>query len=352
MSVQLYWSKDCAWLAFHNSNTMTEINYKDVEKLRKKAAIITLIVGSLMFILQGAAYYYTNSATILSNAIESFVHIAAIGFVVFCVYYSAQPPDEEHPFGHGKIESFSIGFEGGLIFIAGLGIIFESIRNYIAGEQIRNLNIGIAFTSVVIVINFTLSYYLHRVGTKSKSDILLAESKHEMSDAIASLGSLIGLVAIMITGIELLDIIVALLVAIHLLFTGGKLVSDAFKKLMDEADTELLKEISDALNEIRKSDWIDIHNLKVMLNGDMLYVDFHMVIPSQWTILKAHSTMDHIEDHILKTLKRRGSVMIHPDPDEKGVLDMLLIERANLPDPFNVKRITRYVPDTHTNLNK
>jgi len=156
----------------------------------------------------------------------------------------------------------------------------------------------------------------------------------------------------MLTGIEILDIIVAILVAVHLLFTGGKLIADAFKKLMDEADTKLLKKISDALNTIRKDDWIDIHNLKVMMNGDMLYVEFHMVIPSKWTILKAHSTMDYIEDHLLSTLKRRGSVMIHPDPDEKGILDKLLIEPEDLPKPFNVKRITRYVPDTHINLNK
>jgi len=318
------------------------------EKERKKAAIISLIIGSLMFILQGTAYYYTNSATILSNAIESLVHIAAIAFVVFCVYYSSQPPDKEHPYGHGKIENFSIGFEGGLIFIAGIGIIIEAIRNYIGGQNIRNIEVGIFFTLAVIIINFGLSYYLHLVGKKTNSDILLAESKHEMSDALASLGSLVGLLAIKITGIELLDIVVAILVAIHLLFTGGKLISGAFKKLMDEADYDLLVKISDALNEIRDPEWIDIHNLKVMENGNLVFVEFHMVIPSEWTILKAHSTMDLIEAHILKALKCRGRVMIHPDPDEKGVMNSLLIDDNKLAGPFDVQRITRFVPDAHT----
>jgi cation diffusion facilitator family transporter len=318
------------------------------EFIRKKAAIITLIVGSTMFILQGTAFYYTDSSTIMSNAIESLVHIAAIAFVVFCIYYSSQPPDEEHPFGHGKIENFSIGFEGGLIFIAGLGIIIESIRNYVSGQNIRNLDVGITITICVILINFALSYYLRLVGTKTHSSILIAESKHEMSDAVASLGSLVGLLAILITGYQILDIIVAILVAMHLLYTGGKLINDAFKKLMDEADHDILVKISKALNEIRDADWLDIHNLKVMENGDLLFVEFHMVIPSEWSILKAHTTMDLIEEHLLMTLECRGRVMIHPDPNEKTVMNSLLIDEDELSKPFTVKRVTRFVPDAHT----
>jgi cation diffusion facilitator family transporter len=326
---------------------MKEEDYKKNELIRKKAAVISLIVGSSMFIFQGIGYYYTNSTTILSNAIESLVHIAAIGFVVYSVYYSSKPPDEEHPFGHGKIENFSIGFEGGLIFIAGISIIIEAIRHYFSGQEVVNLDIGMVVIGIVIFINLCLSYYLHRVGTRVKSEILLAESKHELSDALASLGSLIGLIAIWLTEIKELDIIVAILVAIHLLYTGAKLLHDAFKKLMDQADPKLLNQITDTLNNIRKPEWYDIHNLKVMTNGDMVYIEFHMVIPSDWTIVQAHNAMDMIENKLLKSLGSRGSVMIHPDPNERSIVDKLLFEEQKLSEPFTVKRITRYVPDVH-----
>lgn len=322
---------------------------KSSDKLIYKSAILSFSVGLVILGLKLAAYFHTSSAAILSDALESIVHVAATGFVVFCVHYSQKPPDEDHPFGHGRIENFSVGFEGGLIFVAGLAIFWESIRNLVYKNEIHDIDTGFYLIILAGVINTVLGIYLLRVGKKTNSDIITADGKHVLADVWTSVAIVAGLILIWLTGWIFLDTVIAFAVAIHLAWSGFKLLREAVVGLMDKAEPETLEKIVEAINEVRNPDWFDIHNLRVHSVGDQKHVDFHLVIPSKWTIDKAHETMDHLEDHILNHLGCRGSVLVHLDP----YLDRETFEKLNQVScptevPFNVQSATRMVQDSET----
>lgn len=313
---------------------------------RLQVAWLSFWAGILMLGLKMGAFVITGSHAILSDAMESVVHIAATGFVVFCVIYSEQPADKDHPYGHGKIENFSVGFEGGLIFIAGLSILWETSRGFFKGYEIQQLEIGMVMIAVSAAINIVLGLFLLRKGKAHKSKILEADGHHILSDAVTSIGVIVGVVLVMITKLHWLDSAIACLVALHLLHTGFKLVKEAVADLMDRVDPEALEQIIETLNEIREDDWYDVHLLRVYKNGPLHHIDFHLVIPGDWSVLRAHEVMDHIEFKILKKLGTGGSVLIHLDPKLDPDLEKKIeCKDELLRQPFTVKDATRSVKD-------
>lgn len=286
--------------------------------LKKKAVMISLVVSSLLFIAKLAAYYITNSAAVLSDALESIVNIIAAGFAYYSLVLATKPPDKEHPYGHGKIEFFSAGFEGALIMVAAITIIVYAVRDIIYGGEISSLDSGAVIITGASIISLLLGLYLIRTGKKTKSLVLIADGKHVITDAITSIGAVIALVMVLLTEIKLFDPIMAIILALNILWTGKHLVRESVSGLMNENDKRTLAEIKAVLEEESKKhpEWINIHRVRYWKSGDKYMIDFHLIVPHKLTISESHETLEIMEAILRRLLKtRKVELFIHFDPD-------------------------------------
>ena len=285
--------------------------------LKKKAASISLIVGFMMFFGKIGAYFMTGSAAVLSDALESIVHIIATSFAFYSLILSTKPPDKEHPYGHGKIEFFSAGFEGAMIIVAAFSIIAYAIRDIIYPREISSLDTGAAIITAASVVNLLLGLYLIRTGKKTKSLILIADGKHVMTDSITSFGAVAALILVLITDIKLFDPIVAIILALNILWTGKHLVRESIGGLMNENDDKIISAIADELEDDRKNypDWIDVHRLRYWKSGDKYMVDFHLIVPYYKSVKESHETVDAVEHEVINALgTKQVESLIHLDP--------------------------------------
>ena len=285
--------------------------------VRRRAATISLAVGVLMLVIKMGAYLATGSATVLSDALESVVHVVATGFMFWCFQLSMTPPDADHPYGHGRAEPLSVGFEGGMVAVAGLAIAWEAIHGLWTGEAPGELGIGLWLIAAAAVINLVLGWYLVRVGRTTGSSLLVADGQHVLADVWTSLGVLAGVGVMCLVSDQRLrswiDGGVALLLAGFIVWTASKLIREAIAALLDEADPELLKRILAAIDEIRDPRWVDVHQLRCRTAGDQVFVDFHLTVPGEWTVREGHEAVERLEQHLLAKLGRSGSVLIHLD---------------------------------------
>lgn len=293
---------------------MNSVSYSDNKVEKKRAAYLSLAIGFLMFFLKVFAFIITGSSAILSDAIESIVHIFATSIAFVSLLISLRPPDESHPYGHGKIEYFSAGFEGGLIIIAAASIIFFAVEDLIFGVELEKLDVGAVLIFAASVINLGLGLFLIKIGKKTKSLILEADGKHILTDSATSIAVLVAIIIVMITGFELLDPIIAILVALNIIGTGYKLVRQSFRGLMQEKDDELIEKIVSVLNKIRRDDFIEVHRLRAWSAGNFHFVDFHLIIPSYYSIEESHSLQRFLTESLRNEIGNDLQTMIHFDP--------------------------------------
>ena len=286
------------------------------QTIRFRAMMLSVSVSSLLMSVKFVAYFLTDSTAILSDALESIINVVASGFALYSIYVSNQPPDTSHPYGHGKIEYFSVGFEGALIILAALAILYKAIPAFFVERALAQLNLGIILLLAASAVNLVLGLFLIRTGRKTKSSPLEADGKHLLTDVYTSVGVIGGLLLVRLTGWQWWDPLVACAVAVNIIFTGWHLVKEASGRLMDEADPELLKRIVEILNENRQVDWIDVHQLRTRYYGDRVHVDFHLVVPRSFGLLAAHVEAEKIERMILCTLSEVADVIVHVDPCE------------------------------------
>jgi cation diffusion facilitator family transporter len=284
----------------------------DQLNLRKKAAYISLAIGIGMFITKMTAYFITGSVAIFSDAAESVVHVAATGMALFSIILSSKPADESHLYGHGNIEYFSAGAEGLLIIFAAGYIIYEAIMSLIKGPTLQLLSIGVIFIAAAGFVNLVLGYYLIRTGRITNSITLVADGKHVLTDAITSIGVLVGIVLVLITDFILLDPILAILVAINIVFTGYKLIRESIGGLMLETNPQVLRKISDKLVAIKKDYWIDLHELRYWQSGERTFMDFHLILPYYFTIEQSHKEEKRIDEELEKDFLN-SQIKIHFD---------------------------------------
>jgi cation diffusion facilitator family transporter len=285
-------------------------------KTRLRAMILALVVGSLLMAVKFVAYFITGSAAVLSDALESIINVVASGFVLYSIYLSNQPPDKSHPYGHGKIEYFAVGFEGALIILAAGAILYKAIPSLFLAKVLSRLDFGILLVVATSAVNLVLGLFLVRTGRRTMSAPVEADGKHLLTDVFTSVGVVIGLVLVKLTGWGLWDPITAIAVAVNIIITGWYLMKKSFGRLMDEADPELLERIVEILNEYRHPDWIDIHQLRTRYYGDKVHVDFHLVVPRSLGLLEAHFEAKEIEEKILSSLLEVAEVIVHVDPCE------------------------------------
>ncbi len=286
----------------------------DLPQLRQRAIWISLITGVLLLLLKFGAYLLTGSTAVLSDALESIINVVAAAFAAFTVWQASRPPDERYPYGYGKLESFSSGFEGALILVAAISILATAIPQMRHPRPIQQLDAGLALLIVGGLANYLLGYYLIRTGRQARSDALVADGYHVRTDAVTSAGVIIGLVLVRITSWEILDPIIASMVALNILFTGWRLVRSSVANLMDKADSAFLQNLTDALVSMRQPGWIAPHRLRSWRSGAFRYIDFHLVLPRYWDLTQAHTVSTTIEKGLATALDEEIQVIIHMDP--------------------------------------
>jgi cation diffusion facilitator family transporter len=278
--------------------------------------ILAMALGGLLMTVKFVAYFLTDSAAILSDVLESIINVVASGFALYSIYLSDQPPDRSHPYGHGKIEYFSVGFEGALIILAAIAILYKAIPAFFRLPVLTKLDLGIGLVLGTSVVNLALGLFLVRTGRKTRSMPLEADGKHLLTDVYTSVGVVVGLVLVRLTGWHGWDPLAACAVAVNIVITGYGLVKKSSGRLMDEAEPELLGRIVEILNRNRRPDWIDIHQLRTRHYGDKVHVDFHLVVPRSFGLLEAHEEAEQIEKMILDSLIEVVEVIVHVDPCE------------------------------------
>lgn len=287
-----------------------------MERDKQKIRILTfsLVMSCLLMLIKFGAWIITHSNAILTDALESIVNVFAGAFALYSVNYASKPKDENHPYGHGKIEFLSVGLEGTLIAIAGLSIIIKSVYNLFYPQQIHSLNIGLYLTVFTGTINFLMGLYLQKKGKELHSITLIADGKHIISDAYSSAGLIAGILLIWISGINRLDSIVAILFGIFILYTGYKLMRKSLAGVLDEVDYALVEEILEVVNKNRKDDWIDIHNFRVIKYGANLHIDCHITLPWYYSLEQSHQVITEVETILTRESENFVEVFIHADP--------------------------------------
>ncbi len=283
-------------------------------EVRRRAALISLGVGTAVCAVKFGGWWLTDSAAVLSDALESIVNVAAALLLLYSVILSLRPADRNHPFGHGKVEYFSAGAEGALILAAAGLIIVTATRELLRGPSVHDVDLGLLVVGFAGVVNFGLGRYLVSVGRREGSTALVADGRHVLTDTVTSAGVVIGLAAVWITGWKPFDPIMALLVAANILRTGWQLLREAIGGLMDEADPELLGSITAALEKHRQPWWIDVHGLRAVRRGSREHVEVHLVIPRYWDADRLHQEGDAIEQVMLESAAISGGVIVHFDP--------------------------------------
>ncbi len=286
------------------------------ENTLRQAARIALFTSFGLLVIKFTAFFMTDSKAILSDAIESIINVVTAGFLVISIAISSRPADQSHPYGHGKIEAFSAGLEGGLIILAAIMIGLEAVPAFFTQQPPRNLGPGIFLIISAGLVNLLVGLYLLHSGKKLKSEALRADGHHLLTDFYTSAGIVIGLFLVHLTGIIWLDPFMACLVAVHLLIPGISLVRSATRNLMNEADQELLARIVSGLNAIRKPGWLYPHKLRALRSGQYHHVDLHISLPHYWTLDQVHEVEQEITDLLLEAIGEEGDVMLHVDPCE------------------------------------
>ena len=233
----------------------------DDARVRLRAGLISLGVSVVLLGAKYTAYRLTGSTAILSDALESIVNVVAAVFALGGLVFAGRPADRSHPYGHGKIEFFSAAFEGGLIAFAAVLIMYEVAQSLIRGVEIQQLGAGLAIVIAAGLVNLALGLFLVRTGRRASSLTLVADGQHVLSDFWTSVGIVVGLVLVRLTGLAWLDPVVAALVALNLMWTGWRLVRHAAGGLLDEEDTALLNRLREVLDRRLGGGVIRVHHL-------------------------------------------------------------------------------------------
>lgn len=286
------------------------------QRLRKKTILLSVGVSILLLGLKLYTYHLTRSSAVLSDALESIVNVVASSFATLSIWVAAKPPDPDHPYGHGKIEYFSAGFEGALIIGAAAGIFYTGVNHLLDPRPLPNLGLGLVILGIATVTNLLLGIVLVRIGRRTDSLTLLADGKHILTDVYTSGAVLAGLGMVLWTDWLWIDGAIACLVGVNILITGGKLVRQSFARLMHASDPELLEQIARLLQRHRRPDWVDIHQLRAWRAGTTVHIDLHLVLPGRLSLESAHDEAKKLEALFLDQYRGDVDVLVHMDPCE------------------------------------
>ena len=259
------------------------------------------------------AYYFTHSVAILTDALESIVNVVA-GFIgLYSLYVAAKPRDKDHPYGHGKAEFLSAAIEGTLIGVAGTIILYEAVQHLIHPVVLKKLDTGIWLVGATAVINYVTGYFCVHTGRQNNSIALQASGRHLQTDTYSTLGIIAGLILLYFTGYYWIDSAVALFFGFFIIYTGYKIIRESIAGIMDEADEKLLTQMVEVLNNNRRENWVDLHNLRVIKYGSVLHLDCHLTVPWYLNVHEAHEDVDALSAIAKKKFGESVEMFVHSD---------------------------------------
>jgi len=282
----------------------------------KKALVISLMVSTISLSAKIAAFYITGSTAALSDAAESVVHLFAVIFVVYGYYLSLKPADDDHHYGHERIEFLSVGAEGAIIIIAGLTILFNAVESAITGIEIMNMGTGIILLVIAALINLVLGNYVLRVGRKHDNMIAISNGKHTLTDVWTSGGVVAALVIIHYTGWLFIDVVVSILIAAYIMYEAYKLLNFSVRGLMDTRNPSVDRALNEVLNNELPEGATDWHQLRHRTSGNTTWIEFHLVFKDDINLKKAHDRATLLERKLIDALRTDAVITIHLEPHD------------------------------------
>jgi len=286
------------------------------------AAVVTIA-------LKMAAYFYTGSVGLLSDALESIINLVAAIVALLIIKIAAAPPDDDHAFGHDKAEYFASGIEGTLIFVAAVGIVYTAVPRFFAPQPLESVGFGLIVSLVATLVNLFVGIVLIRVGKQHHSIVLEADGRHLMTDVWTSVGVITGILIVSLTDWIILDPIIGLIVALNIVWTGFQLIKRSALGLMDTAVTPETSEIIvKVLDNYVSAQGIDYHALRTRQSGARKFISVHILVPDEWTVQKGHDLTEQIENDICQAIPD-SIVFTHLEPleDPSSFYDVELFRR-------------------------
>jgi cation diffusion facilitator family transporter len=282
-----------------------------------RVAVTSIAVAVVVMAIKYLAYQRTGSVALYSDALESIVNVITAAAAVLAIQISDRPADRHHQYGHHKAEYFAAVIEGTLIIVAAILILREAIAAIYAPRSISHAFEGMAIAGVAALINAGWSWWLLRCGRAWRSPALIADGWHVFSDVLTSVGVLAGLGLAAVTGIQMLDPLLASLVAMHILWIGWRLMRVSASSLMDEAvPAETASEIQRVITA-NAAGAMQVHDIRTRLAGRATFIELHLVVPGAMTVEVSHTICDRIED-ALEAAIEGAQVLIHVEPEHKA----------------------------------
>ncbi len=286
---------------------------RDHEELRaaRFAMRMSLAIGVFMLFGKAIAYYMTGSAAILSDFAESVVHVIAVAFAAFSLRLSIKPAAPTFLYGYERITFFSAGFEGAMIIVAAIWILVDAIDKWLAGLRLEHLGSGVLLVLAAALLNAWLGWYLLHVGKRSHSLILEANGKHVLTDSFTSFGVVAGLGLVMLTGWKPFDPLLAIAVAINILWSGGRLAWRSAVGLLDYSDPQTGKQIREKLDAICDELGIHYHGVRYRTTGYRQIIEVHLLFPHAIAVGEAHRLATVLEERLPVELRKPAEVITH-----------------------------------------
>jgi cation diffusion facilitator family transporter len=290
----------------------------NVPRAEARAILLSIIAGVVLLAVKFAAYFLTSSTAVLSDAMESIVNVLASFFALYALRLAHAPADEDHPYGHGKVEFLSAGFEGGMVFLAALYIAVHVIYEFLNPHPLERVDSALLLMLLATLVNGAVGLFLIRAGRRANSLTLEADGHHLLADAITSIAVIISLLLVKFTGSSLPDPITAVLVSAYLVILAMRLLRRSTAGLMDEqdaADNSLIRGILDQhlLPDGIPPQICSYHKLRHRHSGRYHWIDMHLVVPPSHTITSAHELASRIEYEIEQALGS-GNATAHVEP--------------------------------------
>ncbi len=305
--------------SFRRKGTAGVSNESEVERSATNSELhdarfamrLSLLAGVLMLAGKITAFALTGSSAIFSDAAESVVHVIAVAFAAFSLWLSTQPAAPRFQYGYERITFFSAGFEGAMIVLAAISIILTAIGTWRRGLTLEHLGPGTILIVAAGALNAGLGWYLLRVGRRTQSVILQADGKHVLTDSWTSFGVVAGLLLVMLTGWKPLDPLVALAVAANILWSGGGMVWQSLKGLLDYSDPEVGHRIRTSLDTVCKEQEIEYHGVRFRTTGYRQIIEVHLLFPHAMELGEAHRRATMVEDRVARELETPAEVITH-----------------------------------------
>ncbi len=272
---------------------------------------LSLVIGVLMLVGKTTAYLITGSVAIMSDAAESVIHVIAVAFAAFALWLSGRPANQKFLYGYERIAFFSAGFEGAMIVLAAAAIIYAAVHKWLHGITLQHLGMGTLFVLAASLINAGLGFYLVRTGRRTHSLILEANGKHVLTDSWTSFGVVGGLGLVLLTGWKPFDPLLAIAVALNIVWSGGHLIWRSATGLLDYSDPEVGRRLRQNLDELSAELGLQYHGVRFRTTGRRVMVEVHLLFPHELSLGEAHRLATAVEERLSRAMEIPVEVVTH-----------------------------------------